>query len=754
MIDGKITVYYRAPALTQSGYGYQARELLDYLLSDDKYLVFLDSVNWGNCGYINEKTCKDKTQFRKYVESIARYEQGKDSVSFDLCIHCTIPNEVFRKGQINILWMAGIESDRVSLEWINKCNEMDLVIVPSKHSAETLAQTAYQVRNGNSQEASIVRFTKPLFVIPEYFEKPKNIKPLDLKFDTTKNLLSVGLWGGKGGFGEDRKNIADLIKFFIQANKEDPNAGLILKTQIVNGCSKDREATIQRVKEIKSNFGDDIKCKIHLIHQELTDEEMWGLYSHPQVTGYISLTHGEGFGRPLLEAAACGKPIIATNWSGHLDFLRKEGGFLPVDYEMIPIPECQIWENILIKESKWAKVDEKNALKRIKRFMESPRDIQKKAEANIEWLEQNFGKEAVWKRWSDLFGQFIKEAPEEIVNEVSPEYAQYETVKKSQIDILAKDVDRNSEKEKVLYVMPQSAGDCLISTSIINSLIINRHPEDVCDFYIATSPQFKDIFNKIVSQYGAKVIDYNHDLMMQAELTREVWDAVYMPGINVQFRFSNWLLGNGDYSVRLLEEFAKNCNISPGELRKYKFETSPCDLPNRGYIVIAPGGQKSAKAYKYWDEVIENLKEMVPELDLVQVGAPDEELLKGVHDYRGKTFAESFYVIQNAVMLVGCDSFPAHAAAATETPHLVIYGSTHANTCSPVVFKKELPQLAIESSQCDPKCYKDSCIKSLNGKNCLSYIEPSSICYGIKSILERILEQNKKEEETENESSQ
>ena len=48
---------------------------------------------------------------------------------------------------------------------------------------------------------------------------------------------------------------------------------------------------------------------------------MANLYAHPKIKAYVSLTHGEGYGLPLFEAAYHGIPIIAPDWSGHLDFL-------------------------------------------------------------------------------------------------------------------------------------------------------------------------------------------------------------------------------------------------------------------------------------------------------------------------------------------------------------------------------------------------------------------------------------------------
>ena len=56
----------------------------------------------------------------------------------------------------------------------------------------------------------------------------------------------------------------------------------------------------------------------------LLDKEMNEIYNHPKVKAMVSFTKGEGFGRPLLEFSLIDKPIIASGWSGHLDFLHKD----------------------------------------------------------------------------------------------------------------------------------------------------------------------------------------------------------------------------------------------------------------------------------------------------------------------------------------------------------------------------------------------------------------------------------------------
>ena len=56
----------------------------------------------------------------------------------------------------------------------------------------------------------------------------------------------------------------------------------------------------------------------------MSDEEMNSLYKHPNIHAYTTITHGEGFGLPIFEAACSGLPVIAPAWSGQVDFLYDE----------------------------------------------------------------------------------------------------------------------------------------------------------------------------------------------------------------------------------------------------------------------------------------------------------------------------------------------------------------------------------------------------------------------------------------------
>ena len=111
------------------------------------------------------------------------------------------------------------------------------------------------------------------------------------------------------------------------------------------------------------------KCKIYLLHGDMTDQEMHQLYRNPKIKAFITTTHGEGFGLPLFEAAYEGMPIVAPSWSGHVDFLHmpvkdKKGKiknkpmFSKVDYKLALVQKESVWDGVIQADSMWCYPDQ------------------------------------------------------------------------------------------------------------------------------------------------------------------------------------------------------------------------------------------------------------------------------------------------------------------------------------------------------------------------------------------------------------
>ena len=85
----------------------------------------------------------------------------------------------------------------------------------------------------------------------------------------------------------------------------------------------DKEKILDKIDSLRKTVKGKLP-NVYLLHGEISDKQMNYLYNHPKVKSMVSFTKGEGYGRPLLEFSTTGKPVIATGWSGHTDFLDGE----------------------------------------------------------------------------------------------------------------------------------------------------------------------------------------------------------------------------------------------------------------------------------------------------------------------------------------------------------------------------------------------------------------------------------------------
>jgi hypothetical protein len=248
-----------------------------------------------------------------------------------------VPNEFQPIGKYNIGFTAGIETTVASPEFIEGCNRMNLNIVSSKHSAEVLKNSSFEQRDQNTNQIiRNIKLEKPVEVLFEgadlnqYFEMTDEELPDNNLVCTLDEMpesfayLFVGHWIN-GEFGEDRKNVSLLIKAFFETFKnKKKKPSLILKTSGAASSYVDREILINKIQQIKDTVESQDLPNVYLLHGEFTDNEMNHLYNHPKVKAMVSLTKGEGFGRPLLEFSLVKKPIIISYWSGQTDFLDSE----------------------------------------------------------------------------------------------------------------------------------------------------------------------------------------------------------------------------------------------------------------------------------------------------------------------------------------------------------------------------------------------------------------------------------------------
>jgi glycosyltransferase involved in cell wall biosynthesis len=401
----KKKVILKGPLLTRSGYGEQSRFALRALRSQpDEFDIYIQPLAWGKTSWLHEQDEEREFIDQAIEKTIAFIQQGG---RFDMSIQCTIPNEFENMATVNIGYTAGIEATAVSAEWLQKINEiMDSIIVVSSFSMDAFKRTEYSGEiNG---QPAVLNLTKPIDFVNYPVKTYENLTDieLDLKYDF--NFISVAQWG-------PRKNLPNTVKWFIE-EFHDEEVGLILKTNMAKNCVIDRTVMFQKLKEELEINHPNRKCKIYILHGDMSEEEIHSLYLHEKVKAYIALPHGEGFGLPIFEAAYSGLPVVATGWSGHLDFLVNEQGnecFYNVSYDINQIPENSVWEGVLIKEARWAYPREASAKENMRKCYD---DIisgnSNETEMYAEELKARFSKDKMYSKFVDLV---LQNAPESTV---------------------------------------------------------------------------------------------------------------------------------------------------------------------------------------------------------------------------------------------------------------------------------------------------------------------------------------------------
>ena len=319
-------VILRAPLLTISGYGVHSRQIFEWLWDKKNIDLTVECVNWGYTSWmINADMCDGL--IKKIMSCSKPIDKSK---KYDLSIQVQLPDEWdISLANYNIGVSAFVETNKCSMDWIAYCNKMNHIIVPSTFTKNVI-------------ESSNKEINTDITVIPEWYnhkllsnsELDKLInKDKRYDFDTKFNFLTIGQITSTR-VEDDRKNLINTIKWAVESFKDCDDVGIILKTNIGKSSSIDKIRTESGIRQIvKEVRKKSVYPKIHLIHGSMNEYEIAALYAHKSVKGYITATRGEGYGLPIIDAAAAGIPIVATGWSGHFEYLDKEL-ILPVDYNL------------------------------------------------------------------------------------------------------------------------------------------------------------------------------------------------------------------------------------------------------------------------------------------------------------------------------------------------------------------------------------------------------------------------------------
>ena len=404
------------PIDTYSGYGARSRDIVKAIIKTDKYDVKILPQRWGATPWNFIEDHKEEWGFlQPHILAEPKLTQQPE-----IWAQITIPNEFQPVGKYNIGITAGIETTAVKGEWIEGCNRMNLVITSSEFAKKTFESMTYEVKNPQGQTQGHLKLTTPIEVIFEGVNtdlykviEQNQIKTINL--DSIKEsfaYLFVGHWT-QGDFGEDRKNVSLLVKAFYEIFKNKKNKpALILKTSGAGSSYMDRDVILDKINKIKKSVNSKDLPNIYLLHGDFTDSEVNELYNHSKVKAMVSLTKGEGFGRPLLEFSLTKKPIIASGWSAQVEFLDPNFT-IALKGELKPVGPSAV-NDWVIAESQWFNVDYAQVGHYLKDMFENYKNYTDGAKRQAYKSKNEFSWDKMYEKVDQTLTQHIPEFPKEI----------------------------------------------------------------------------------------------------------------------------------------------------------------------------------------------------------------------------------------------------------------------------------------------------------------------------------------------------
>lgn len=393
-MKNKKNILLRAPLLTMSGYGVYARQVARWLFEQaetrNNLEITTELLNWGQTPWYTDVYAQDGL-IGKCLQA-SSYQKNV----YDVTIQLQLPNEWCPElGKFNIGMTAGVESDKCNPAWIQAINKMDLVVVLSEFTKNVFINTG--------------GVTTPIVVVPCSFPdamlRQDNIEPLALDVQTKFNFLVFGQMTG-GDANSDRKNLPFTLKWLFEEFENDKDVGIVLKTNFGRMSNVDKMVCENTLGEFLKNVNKQVNPRLYLLHGEMNENELVGLFKNPTMKALVSLTHAEGFGLPILEAAACGVPVIATDWSAHTEFLNL-GKFISVDKTIGEIPASRVDNQIWMAGTKWAFPDEQDFKKKARKFYNASVIPKQNSEKMKKVISERYSFPAIQNKYSEVFGAII-----------------------------------------------------------------------------------------------------------------------------------------------------------------------------------------------------------------------------------------------------------------------------------------------------------------------------------------------------------
>lgn len=411
----------KGPVLSRSGYGEQSRFALRSLRKhEDRFDIYVVNTQWGGTGLISQEN-----EEKKYIDFLIKktFHHVHNNGQFDVSLQITIPNEWEKLAPVNVGYTAGIESTKIAPEWIDKCNMMDKIIVISNHAKRSMIKTFYDVISNETKAVVGKASVQTPVEFVGYPAKQLQSEKIDLDLETDFNFLTVSQWG-------PRKNMSNTVSWFVENFKDNPNVGLIVKGFMKNNSTMDK-LRVEHV--IKNLIPPDTKCKVYLLHGDLSDEQMTSLYNNEKVKSLICISNAEGWGLPMYEASYNGLPIVTINWGGQCDFInvptkqRKKGSkskkilvnkphVCEVDYTVGPIQKEAVWQGVLVADSMWAYPEKESYQKCLTNVYKNYDHYRELADNLKDWVKEEYEENKQYDAFANAVLPAEEKQEESVVN--------------------------------------------------------------------------------------------------------------------------------------------------------------------------------------------------------------------------------------------------------------------------------------------------------------------------------------------------
>jgi glycosyltransferase involved in cell wall biosynthesis len=250
------------------------------------------------------------------------------------------------------------ETDSVPADWVERCNQMDELWVPSHHAIEAFRHAGV---------------TKRIERVPEGVDSIKfrpGLQPLPLPAEVSGTVfLSIFEWSHRKGWDV-------LLRAWATAFRPGEDVTLVIRAYPMNEGHTD--GTVEIRNRIDTFLNDELGLSrtqvapIVVLGDHVPDADMPSLYA--AANAYVAPSRGEGWGRPHIEAMACGLPVIATRWGGNMDFMTEDNSLL-IDVEAIVPVRAEIWTRETghnVQGHRWAEPSVRSLVRHLRMVVDAP----------------------------------------------------------------------------------------------------------------------------------------------------------------------------------------------------------------------------------------------------------------------------------------------------------------------------------------------------------------------------------------------